>query len=186
MATAGLRPEEALQLGKKDVVRRNAVLALHVHDSKTESSERYIPVPEVLLRLGFGDWVNEQRGLPGLLLFPEVADIETQSRMSEIFGGRFTSIRKGLKIADDAEDFYALRRTCNSRLTAAGVPHPDCQGLPTTATSSRPATKAGASRTAPEPTLTAPNAPDTPAPPTSSGASGAFPQPSRRVPFQRR
>ena len=129
VATAGLRPEEALQLGKTDIVRRNGILALHVHDSKTESSERYVPVPEILLRLGFAEWVKAQRMVPGSFLFPEVADLETQSRLSEIFGGRFTSIRKGLEIADAAEDFYALRRTCNSRLTAAGVPHPDCQAL---------------------------------------------------------
>lgn len=129
VATAGLRPEEALQLAKKDIVRRNSILAFHIHDSKTESSERYVPIPEILLRLGFAEWVNAQRALPGIFLFPEVADLETQSRLSEIFGGRFTSIRKGLEITDAAEDFYALRRTCNSRLTAAGVPHPDCQAL---------------------------------------------------------
>lgn len=129
VATAGLRPEEALQLAKDDVVRRNGILAFRVHDSKTESSERYVPVPETLLRLGFAEWVNAQREQRGSFLFPEVADIETQSRLSEIFGGRFTSIRKGLEIADEAEDFYALRRTANSRLTAAGVPHPDCQAL---------------------------------------------------------
>ena len=129
VATAGLRPEEALQLAKKDVLRRNNVLAFHVHDSKTESSERFVPIPAILLQLGFAEWVNEQRELPGLYLFPEVAEVETQSRLSEIFGGRFTSVRHGLDIADDAEDFYALRRTYNSRMTAAGVAHADCQAL---------------------------------------------------------
>ena len=53
VATAGLRPEEALRLAKDDVVRRNGILAFHVHDSKTKSSERFIPVPAILLRLGF-------------------------------------------------------------------------------------------------------------------------------------
>jgi integrase len=129
MVTAGLRPEEALQLAKSDVVRRNGVLAFRIGNSKTDSSERFVPVPELLLKLGFAEWVNEQRDLPGRFLFPEVAEVDTQSRLSEIFGGRFTSIRKGLHIADEAEDVYALRRTCNSRLHTAGVPHTDCQAL---------------------------------------------------------
>ena len=129
VATAGLRPEEALRLAKDDVVRRNGILAFHVHDSKTESSERFVPVPAILLRLGFAEWINGIRELPGRFLFPEVADVATQARLSEIFGGRFTQIRKGLDIIDAEEDFYALRRTFNSRLTAAGVPLPDCQSL---------------------------------------------------------
>ena len=128
-ATTALRPEEALQLLKNDIVRRNGILAFHVHDSKTDSSERFVPIPNVLLRLGFAEWMNEQRELPGQFLFPEVATVETQSRLSEIFGGRFTSIRKGLKIDDAAEDFYALRRTCNSRWHAADVLPSDCQAL---------------------------------------------------------
>ena len=129
VATAGLRPQEALQLSKKDLVRRNGIMAFHIHDFKNDASERYVPVPGLLLRLGFDEWVNERRGQPGFFLFPEVANVETQSRLSEIFGGRFTSIRKGLEIVDKAEDFYALRRTCNSRLAAAGVSHPECQSL---------------------------------------------------------
>ena len=73
--------------------------------------------------------MNEQRELPRLYLFPEVAEVETQSRLSEIVGRRFTSIRNGLEIADNADDFYALRRTYNSRMTAAGVAHADCQAM---------------------------------------------------------
>ena len=88
-----LRPEEALRLAKPDVVRRNGILAFHIHDSKTESSERFVPVPVILLRLGFAEWINGIRELPGRFLFPEVAAVATQARLSEIFGGRFTQNR---------------------------------------------------------------------------------------------
>lgn len=103
VATAGLRPEEALQLAKKDIVRRNNVLAFHIHDSKTESSERFVPIPAILLQLGFAEWVNEQRELPGPYLFPEVAEVETQSRLSEIF-------RRALHVGQERSRHRGRRR----------------------------------------------------------------------------
>jgi hypothetical protein len=83
----------------------------------------------VLLRLGFPAWVNEKRREEGLFLFDDIEPGAASDRLSSIFGGRFASIRKGLGIFDDSEDFYALRRTFNSRLAARGVKDSDCAAL---------------------------------------------------------
>ncbi len=133
-AATGMRPEEILQRLKSDVVKRNGVHAFHVRQGpgtrvKTPAGERYVPVPDVLLRLGFIEWVNDKRREPGLFLFDEIEVAEASTRLSGIFGGRFTSIRKALDIADESEDFYALRRTFNSRLTAQDVKPGDCAAL---------------------------------------------------------
>nr|WP_175478956.1 site-specific integrase [Rubrimonas cliftonensis] len=133
-ATMGMRPQEILQLRKRDVVRRNGVYAVLVAEDagttvKTEAGRRYVPVPEVLLKLGFIAWVNEKRREDGLFLFDDIEPGAASDRLSGIFGGRFTSIRKGLGILDENEDFYALRRTFNSRLAAQDVKDSDCAAL---------------------------------------------------------
>ena len=133
-ATMGLRPEETLQLHKSDVLRRNGIVVIHVNDDadktiKSKAANRYVPVPEILLNLGFLDWVNEQRQMSGRHLFPEIANHEGDGRLSGIFGGRFTSIRKALSIEDRSEDFYALRKTFASRLHAAGVQDSDVRAV---------------------------------------------------------
>jgi integrase len=133
-ATMGMRPQEILQLRKQDVVRRNGVYAvLVVEDAgttvKSKAGRRYVPVPEVLLKLGFIAWVNDKRSEDGLFLFDDIEPGAASDRLSGIFGGRFTSIRRGLGIFDESEDFYALRRTFNSRLAAQGAQEGDCAAL---------------------------------------------------------
>jgi len=71
----GLRPEEVLRLLKLDVFERDGILCFRVEQRpesgpKTESSERVVPLPETLLRLGFREWWFDSFHRPGPLLFP--------------------------------------------------------------------------------------------------------------------
>jgi hypothetical protein len=134
-ATMGMRPEEILQLRKTDVVRRNGVFALLITEGpgtrvKTGvNGARYLPLPDVLLKLGFVAWVIEKRRETGMFLFDDIERGAASERLSSVFGGRFTTIRKRLEIFEESEDFYALRRTFNSRLLAQGVQQGDCSAL---------------------------------------------------------
>jgi hypothetical protein len=55
---------------------------------KNKASERIVPVPDILLRLGFAEWWRAQLALPGNLLFPEFLPSEKDGKVSGIFRGR--------------------------------------------------------------------------------------------------
>lgn len=134
ISTMGARPDEILHILKTEVVIRSGIPVIKIRESagrtlKNEASERTIPISDILLKLGFFDWVNARREEKGSYLFADISDSDTKGRLSGIFGGRFTSVRKGLGILDEEEDFYALRRTFNSRLSALGVRDSDCSAL---------------------------------------------------------
>lgn len=124
--TIGSRVDEVLRLTKAGIVLRDGVVcfALNVsfaEDGKTEGATRYVPVPELLLQLGFVDWVRGLPGGPAAPLFAEIAADVDLSRMRDIFGKRLATLFRGLGIRDWGEDFYALRRTLSTALGKAGI-----------------------------------------------------------------
>jgi integrase len=123
----GMRPEEVLQLRKRNVIRRNGILAFVVaveleQSDKNSDSIRTVPIPTALLELGFAEWWSARLAEPGEMLFPEIGRSESTTRLSDIFGKRVRSLFHRLGLADAEEDIYALRKTFASRLHAAGVP----------------------------------------------------------------
>jgi hypothetical protein len=67
LMTIGSRIDELLRMNKSSIILRDGVVCFalnieFVDDGKTTNAKRYIPVPELLLRLGFVEWA---RGLPG-------------------------------------------------------------------------------------------------------------------------
>ena len=122
----GSRVDEVLRLTKGGVVLRDdtVCLALNVaftEDGKTEGAVRYIPMPEILLRLGFAEWATALPGGPDAPLFPEIAAGAGLSDMRDIFGKRMATVFRGIGIKDWNEDFYALRRTLSTALSKAGA-----------------------------------------------------------------
>ena len=122
----GSRILEILQLKKTDLIVHNGVLCLSVgitseHRVKTDDSIRFLPLPRLLIDLGFAQWVHslpaEQR-----LLFPSPAGGADIAAIAGNFGKKLKTCFKRLEIADWNEDFYALRKTLSSALDDAGVP----------------------------------------------------------------
>ncbi len=128
LLTMGTRPSEVLQLKKCDLVQREVwCLRLCWSDEqygKTVESQRIVPVPQVLIDLGFIDWIVALEK-PTDLLFPEMC--ESKTKPQEILSKRMLTIRKRLGIASYNEDLYALRKTLSSALWAGGVPLADRQ-----------------------------------------------------------
>ena len=120
LLTTGMRPEEALQLRKKNILKRNGIWAFLIaveleQSSKTEDSVRYVPIPDILLELGFVDWWRERLDEAGPMLFPEVATGSMTARLSDVFGKRVRTVFGRLDLTDAEEDLYALRKTFSSR-----------------------------------------------------------------------
>jgi integrase len=123
--TLGSRILEILQLKKTDLIVRNGILSLTIgitseHRVKTDDSIRTLPLPQLLIDLGFVEWVHslpaEQR-----LLFPSPAGGADIAAISGNFGKQLKTLFTRLGIADWSEDFYALRKTLSSALDDAGV-----------------------------------------------------------------
>jgi putative membrane protein len=88
---------------------------------KTESSERVVPLPETLLRLGFREWWFDSFHFPGPLLFRSATTSRRDGKASGNFGKRRTTLWTHFGIADWNEDGYALRRTFLTGLDLAGA-----------------------------------------------------------------
>ncbi len=126
MITMGVRPEEILQAAVPDVVRRDGILCLFVGEEedavlKNEQSRRVLPIPQILLDLGFREWVVAKRRDGETWLFPEIQPDKSHGRRSQIFGDRLRNLLKTLKLHDPREDIYAMRRTLSSKLLGLGI-----------------------------------------------------------------
>ncbi len=121
LITMGVRPEEILQLQLKDTILRDRLLCLMLgeeNDSilKNEQSRRILPIPQILLDLGFREWIVSKLGRGEFWAFPEIQPDASHDRRSQTFGDRMRSLLNGLKLKCEKEDIYAMRRTLSSKL----------------------------------------------------------------------
>ncbi len=126
MITMGVRPEEILQAAVPDVVRRDGILCLFIGDEedavlKSEQSRRVLPIPQLLLDLGFREWIVAKRNFGETWLFPEIQPDKSHGRRSQTFGDRLRNLLKTLKLHDSREDIYAMRRTLSSKFMGLGI-----------------------------------------------------------------
>ena len=133
LLTTGLRPEEALRLRRTWVVKRDGIICLLVGGTdgthvKTDTSHRIVPIPQVLLDLGFLQWVNSTSN-GDEMLFPDAAARTEKDKLSDVFGKHLRLLLDRLGLRDSAEDLYATRRTFQIRLKKAGVEKGDRQCL---------------------------------------------------------
>ncbi|MHA6326840.1 site-specific integrase [Roseivivax sp. CAU 1753] len=116
----GTRHEELVLAPRKALVLRNGVFGLLLH-SKTDDGDRFLPIPQVLLDLGFIDWVHALPDDHGPLLFPDAAKRSVNGKAAENFSRSLGRILSRLGLKDFDEDFYALRKTFLSMLSQHGV-----------------------------------------------------------------
>jgi len=97
--TIGSRIEEILILKRRNLVRRNGVSCLNIgldsdQGGKTEDSQRVIPIPQLLLDLGFDDWVRNLDEEHGPLLFPDAVERATTSDITSPFSNPTKCVRR--------------------------------------------------------------------------------------------
>ncbi len=121
--TIGSRIEEILILKRRNFVRRNGVSCLTIgfdpdQGGKTEDSQRVIPIPQLLLDLGFVEWIRDLPENHGPLMFPDAVRRATGSDITSPFSKALNRILESLGLGDFDEDFYAMRKTLSSMLGA--------------------------------------------------------------------
>ncbi|PRY95714.1 hypothetical protein BCF33_1339 [Hasllibacter halocynthiae] len=124
--TLGTRIREVLELRRSDLELRNGILCLRIDLSaekrvKTEDRGRVVPIPQLLLDLGFAEWIGDLPEKHGGMLFPEIADRAGTRPLSDTFCKVRTKVWKHLGLTDREEDCYALRKTFQSMLEANDV-----------------------------------------------------------------
>ena len=120
--STGARLHEVLQLKRTSLVRRDGVLCLAIgldadEQIKTSDSARFLPIPQLLLDLGFDAWLRALPEERGAFLFPEALERSTVETPSDAFGKHLKHLFARLDLADYDEDFYALRKTLSSKLS---------------------------------------------------------------------
>lgn len=130
--TMGTRLTEVLQLKSGDLIwHEDGVYCLRFawsveQNGKRVASRRVVPIPQVLLELGFVEWIRKKSFDPNTLLFSEI--FKKNPRFTDqTFTKRFWTVRKNLELLNHSEDFYALRMTLSSALWRGGVSESDRQ-----------------------------------------------------------
>jgi hypothetical protein len=91
------------------------VAYLKIRNSKTDSSARDVPFPELTLQLGFLEYRYYGRA-PEEPLFPELIPQGVQPRRSNSFSSKFTEFRKKTKIYRPGVDFRSFRANVETEL----------------------------------------------------------------------
>jgi hypothetical protein len=124
--TIGSRIGEILVLKRRNLVYRDGTYCLAIgldtdQSGKTADAERVVPIPQLLLDLGFVEWVQHLPEAHGPLLFPDAVSRSEIGDVTGPFSKALNRIPDRLGLGDFDEDFYAMRKTLSSLLRRAGV-----------------------------------------------------------------
>lgn len=134
LLTIGSRIEEILLLKRKNLILRNGVFCLAIgldpdQGGKTDDAKRIVPLPQILLDLGFVEWVQSRPESHGPLMFPEAAARTSIGDVTGPFSKSLNRILERLGLKDFDEDLYAMRKTLSSMLRAADVTDGERQAI---------------------------------------------------------
>lgn len=117
----GLREEECLQLGPDDFGREDGILYMTVTNSvinatKTESSQRRVPVHPNLIELGIEQLIALRKKEGKIRLFPYLTRGKWKGTLAENFSKKFNYYRRVNEVYWPGLDFHAFRTTVNNCL----------------------------------------------------------------------
>ena len=127
----GSRPASICQLRLGDVRREDGLTVISYHDyyegnsSKTEATNRIVPLHPLLEKIGFLRYLDDVKSLPNsnatTLLFPWLNHYE--QGYGDVPSQNFTALLKKLGIyIFNVKVLYSLRHTTNQRMKERGVP----------------------------------------------------------------
>jgi len=131
--TTGMRSNEILQLTTSDIRQTSDIWYFDINEdmdveagqakkTKTDNSRRSVPVPEVLIKVGFIDYVQ---AIGSGRLFPCV-HLGSDKSYSSVYSKRFNTQLDRLSLKPDADealmkDFHSFRHTFRANTRANGV-----------------------------------------------------------------
>ncbi len=109
----GARLEEIGQLRTEDVKEDDGVPYIHIRGGdgrrvKNRGSERRVPLHPELVRLGFLDFVQQQRTGGHARLFPELKP-DRHGTLSRLWGKRYRYFARSVGVTDSRKTFHSLR-----------------------------------------------------------------------------
>jgi integrase len=111
----GAREDEICSLNVGDIQFIDGIAAFHIADSKTDGSERDVPLPELLLIMGFLEHRFYGRDLDEPL-FPELLPQGVEGRRSASFSSWFTEYRRAVECYRLLVDFHSFRHNVSTDL----------------------------------------------------------------------
>ena len=121
--TCGARQDEICSANVGDIeipeTEHGPIPVLKIRDSKDTGSDRDIPIPKLLLDLGFLEYRFYGR-VPDEPLFPELIPQGPEPRRSTAFTGRFTQYRRAAGCYEAKIDFHSFRGNVETDLKNAG------------------------------------------------------------------
>ncbi|MFZ2620473.1 MAG: site-specific integrase [Alphaproteobacteria bacterium] len=119
----GARREELCQLSSKDIYQKDNIWVIDIHRNgnnhlKNEYSERFVPIHENLINLGFVDYALDifQKEK---MLFPDLTFSVGKQRYGDCFGRQFSRAMSQLDIKTEDVNFHSFRHTCIDALRNA-------------------------------------------------------------------
>ena len=123
----GARIAEIAQLGLSDVGEEDGIPCLSINDEdgrnvKTDAAIRRIPIHPVLLQMGFLDYVNDVRKIPGAQrVFPYLRR-DAFGSYADVPGEAFRRYLNSLSVSEKPKRvFHSFRKSANNTLKQGGV-----------------------------------------------------------------
>jgi integrase len=124
----GLRAGELCQLDKKDLIPRDGIDCLCIRPSdeddgngksiKTAESERIVPLHQIVIGLGFLDYVKSVKGTK---MFPQIK-ADSRGRWSGDYSKWFGRYRRSIGLDQRWTDFHSFRHTWKTAARGTGMP----------------------------------------------------------------
>ncbi|WP_036308625.1 DUF6538 domain-containing protein [Methylosinus sp. LW3] len=111
----GAREDELCCRKVGDIKFLDGLCYLEIRGSKTDSSDRDVPLPRRILDFGFLEYRFYGRA-PEEPLFPELIAQGPANRHSDAFGGRFSHYRHKIGVKEPLVDFHSFRHNVTTDL----------------------------------------------------------------------
>lgn len=111
MLSMGMRPEEAASLRRQDLQKHGDLWCLEITESKTDSSERLLPIPSHVLP----ELYPEIEGIAEGYLFPELRPSAERGRSQSVSEWFNKGLRR-IGITNRRKTLYSMRHTLATRL----------------------------------------------------------------------
>ncbi len=124
---SGMRQEEICQLHVADVREIEGISVFDINAApprqlKNQNAVRIVPVHKELIRLGFLDYVNDQRKARHTMVFDQLTPGGADSRLGHNFTKWFTRYRREVALYEPMLDFHSFRHSATTFLQRAKVP----------------------------------------------------------------